>query len=61
MDDAGERPCNDKEALLMTKERSVNEEKQKRDLKVIKPIYDRAGRACATKGQKHLGAFEEKS
>jgi hypothetical protein len=42
----------------MTKERSVNEEKQKRDLKVIKPIYDRAGRACATKDQTHLQKFE---
>jgi hypothetical protein len=42
----------------MTKERGVNEEKQKRDLKVIKPIYDRAGRACAIKSQTHLQKFE---
>ena len=42
----------------MTKERNVNEEKHKRDLKIIKPIYDRAGRACATQGQSHLKEFE---
>jgi hypothetical protein len=45
----------------MTKERSVNEERNKKYLEVIKPIYDRAGRACATPGQKHLQAFEVKS
>lgn len=42
----------------MTKERSVNEERQKKDLDILKPIYDRAGRACATKGQTHLQKFE---
>jgi len=42
----------------MTKERSVNEERNKKDLEVIRSIYDRAGRACAIKGQTHLQKFE---
>jgi len=42
----------------MTKERSVNEERNKKDLEIIRPIYDRAGRACANKDQTHLQRFE---
>jgi hypothetical protein len=44
----------------MKKERSINEERHKKDMEVLKPIYDRAGRACATKGQAHLQQFEVK-
>lgn len=42
----------------MTKERSVNEERQEKDLKVLRQIYNRAERACTTKGQAHLKDFE---
>ena len=45
----------------MTKERSVNEERNKKDLAVLRPIFDRAGRACATKDQTHLTHFEVKT
>ena len=39
----------------MTKrEGKVNEERGKKDLAILKPIFDRAGKACATKGQTHL-------
>ena len=30
-----------------------------RELDILHHIYDRAGRACNEKGQKHLGDFED--
>ncbi len=44
----------------MTKERGVNKERNRKDLEIIKPIYNRAGKACATEGQTHLQQFEVK-
>jgi hypothetical protein len=43
---------------MAKKERNINEERNMRDLEVIKPTYNRAGRACATPGQTHLQRFE---
>jgi hypothetical protein len=42
----------------MKKERNINEERNKRDLEVIMPIYNRSRIACAKPGQTHLQRFE---
>ena len=43
---------------MAKKERNLNKERNRKDLETIMPIYNRAGRACATKGQTHLQKFE---
>lgn len=43
---------------MVKKERNLNEERNMRDLEIIRPIYHRAAIACATKEQTHLKRFE---
>jgi hypothetical protein len=42
----------------MTKDSKTNKARQERYMNVLQPIFERAGRACATKGQTHLQKFE---
>jgi hypothetical protein len=41
------------------KEPEINQRREKQYKDAIQPIYDRAGKACAVKSQKHLREFEE--